>query len=507
MLIPNVTKAPGAYERYQRLIALMGITEKMTAKGWRIDKKRLEAHRAQASLRINRFLKMLLAETKLGIDALGAAGSGTTLAVRNWFWLEQGAPHVVFDKRTKRPQFSTECLIIYATDYRAEKFGRAAAALYGLRKNRKILEFCDTYQKFSARDGRLHCDFNPAGTQTGRWTSSTRLRVTEPDGSRNTYKANLQQVPKKVPTFDFGSGQEPLVDSLRDIFIADKGCVLLVADYDALELRLIAYVYGAKKLIQWIESGSDVHMLNAIGIFKELKLPATAKKLKDARTDLEKLANKAREGAKPLAYAVSYQMHDERGKGQYPTLFKTLKKIFPSLREAQANLLAERFFQLHPEIKEGQNSVRKAIREKGYATLSLDGRRLYYPDTPRGHNQALNFPMQGTGGALVNRALISLDKKLNWAGQEVRAQIHDELVVQAPVREMETVAGWIEEAMSEKAQIGNTFAGIPAEADVGFNWGNTVALNAFHCLAKPDDFPRVTALSEQASKGCRLGCY
>lgn len=495
------SKAPGAYERYQRLVQLMTITEKMTLKGWKVDAKRLAAHRSIAQARVDKFRHMFIAQTKLKTDALGASGSGATHAVRDWFWLSQGAPHVVFDKRTKRPQFSSECLIIYATDFAKEKFGVAAAALYGLRKNQKILEFCESYKQFASHDGRIHFSFNPAGTQTGRWTSSTKARVISDEGRRITYSANVQQVPSKEPTFDFGEGPEKLVDSLRDVFVADPGCVLLKADYDALELRLIAYVYGAKKLIQWIERGADCHMLNAIGIFKELRLPSTAQKIKDAKTDLEKLANKAREAAKPLAYGVSYQMHDERGAGSYPTLYKTLKKLFPSLQEQYANILAERFFELHPEIKEGQRAVRDRIREEGFTTLSIDGRRLYYPDTPRGHNQALNFPMQGTGGALVNRALIELDKRLSWQGQEVRAQIHDELVVQCPTPDRNEVAAWIEESMGAKAQIGSVYTGVPASAEVGYNWKDTVPLSKFSSLAYPGERRGPKKGSKRATPG------
>ncbi len=493
--VPSIGVAPRAYERYSQLVRLMEITEKMTLRGWRIHKARLAAHRVNAIERVAKFRHMFLAQTKLKADALGASGSGATNVVRDHFWLTLGAPHVVFDKRTKRPQFSSECLIIYATDFAKEKFGVAAAALYGLRKNQKILEFCKAYERFSLRDGRIHFRFNPAGTQTGRWTSSTKMRVLDAEGKRITYSANVQQVPSKEPVFDFGEGPEKLVDSLRDIFIADENCVLIKADYDALELRLIAYVYGARKLIKWIEEGRDCHMLNAMGIFKELNLPETAKKVKNAKTEIEKLANRAREGAKPLAYGVSYQMHDEHGGGKYPTLFKTLKKLFPSLTERHANLLAHRFFELHPEIKKGQSAVRDAVRQKGYAELTIDGRRLYYPDTPRGHNQALNFPMQGTGGALINRALIELDAKLNWEGQEVRAQIHDELVVQAPAREAYKVAKWIEEAMGRPAQIGSTFTGIPAQADVGTNWKDTypletwLARNRHHDPRRPSDRP------------------
>ena len=711
---------------------LMTIADKMTALGWRIDLAALERHRATATQRVSKFLKVFLAETGLVESALGAAGSGATNAVRDWFWIDQGAPHVVFAKLTGKPQFSTECIITYATQYAQEPFGRAAAALYGLRKNKKLLEFCETYRVLSQRDHRIHFSMNPAGTQTGRWTSSTRMRLTQPDGTRTTVSGNVQQVPSKTPSFDFGEGKEKLVESLRDIFVADEGCVLLKCvtpdmrvltsdlrwvpagelkkgqeligfdedpapirryfkpskvtainsvykrcyrvttsmgtltcsedhkwlaatpttgcarkqkwieakdlkqdytityivepfeedrsydagflagflegeghcvagngqvgfsqnpgltfdavkaasirlgfnfqahtsknqrgcltvryggeqntglrvlgilrpprllkkfaetwkgksifgklarkvtvkkieyigvrkcvafatttktficegyashncDFNALELRLIAYIHGARKLMGWIDAGEDTHIQNAIGIFRELRLPADAKQVKPAVTELQKLINDARDAAKPLAYAVSYQMHDPRGNNRYPTLFKTLKKIFPTITEEIANLYAARFFELHPEIKDGQTRIRAQIERDGFTTNSIDGRRLYYPSSPRGQNQALNFHMQSTGAALINRALLAIAPRLDWRGQAIRAQVHDELVVHCPLKDLDKIADMVEECMGAEAQLGETVAGVPAEADPGFDWGNTMSRPKFKELLR-----------------------
>ena len=466
---PSVGPAPRAHERYSTLLRLMTIAEKIREKGWLIDSRALSDHVMNADKKVRRYTKLCLELTGLRLNDLGAAGTGATHTIRDWFWLKAGAPHVVFNKLTKRPQFSTECLVIYATDFRREPFGPAAAALYGLRKNKKLLQFLDAYRRLSMQDGRIHFSFNPAGTQTGRWTSSTRQRVLLPDGTRTTYSANAQQVPKKTPSFDFGDGPEVLVDSLRDIFIADPGHVLIRADYDALELRLIAYVYGAQKIIAALNEGRDTHMMNAEEVFIEMNLKSA-----DA-----KICKAARTCAKTLAYAVSYQMHDERGGGKYPTLFKALKKEFPTVVEQQANIYAERFFQLHPEIKAGQSSVRRRVDELGFNELTIDGRRLYYPSTMRGYNQALNFSMQGTGSALVNRALIELDKHINWQGQEVRAQVHDELVVQAPESEVAQMCELVERCMGAPAQIGRVFTGIPAAADVGPNWHELCPLDQY----------------------------
>lgn len=479
-MIPNVTPQPRARERYQRLVALMDVCEQITDKGWLVDLAKLEAHRLTANARVDKFRKMFLAQTGLKDADLGASGGGATKRVRDWFWVGEGAPQLLFNKLTKKPQFSTELLIAYAQDFRQERFGVAAAALYGLRKNQKLTEFCKTYALFAAGDGRIHFSFNPAGTQTGRWTSSTKLRLAHEDGTRTTYSCNAQQVPSKTPSFDFGEGKEKLVDSLRDIFIPDPGCVLFKCDYEALELRLIAYIHGAAKLMTWIDEGEDVHIRNAVAIFRELGLPHDSQQVKPALTELQKTINAARDAAKPLAYAVSYQMHDPDGNGRYITLFKTLKKIFPSITEQQANIFAMRFFELHPEIRDGQTRVRESIERHGYARLDIDGRCLYYPSTPRGFNQALNFHMQATGASLANRATLSLGRALHWdRGEHIRAQVHDELVVQAPFKSMERIKRQLEEAMGEVAQIGTTLAGVPAVADPGFDWGNTMAYDKF----------------------------
>ncbi len=478
-MIPDVQPEPRANQRYQNLMQLMRVADKMTELGWRVDLVALERHRATAVQRVDKFLKVFLAETKLVASDLGAAGSGATNTVRDWFWIAQGAPHVVFAKLTGKPQFSTECLIIYATQYAQEPFGRAAAALYGLRKNKKLLEFCETYRVLSQRDHRIHFSMNPAGTQTGRWTSSTRLRLALGDGTRVTYSGNVQQVPSKTPSFDFGEGKEKLVESLRDIFVADDGCCLMKVDFNALELRLIAYIHGAQKLIGWIDKGEDTHIQNAIGIFKELRLPFDAKQVKPATTDMQRLINDARDAAKPLAYAVSYQMHDPRGNNKYPTLFKTIKKIFPAITEEMANLYAARFFELHPEIKDGQTRIRAQIERDGHTTNSIDGRRLYYPCNSRGQNQALNFHMQSTGAALINRALLAIAPRLDWRAQAIRAQVHDELVVHCPLKDLDRIADMVENCMGEPAQLGETMAGVPAEADPGFDWGNTMCRAKF----------------------------
>ena len=483
----NLEPAKGAEARYVAKMRLMSVCQKITHYGWRVDQDRLQAHIKDAETKVREFTSRFLQASSLTREDLGPAGTGQTDRVKRFFRDDLKAPDVCFDKRTKRPQFNTPSLIEWGQTKGAE-YAAPAASLLAIRKNRKLIDYCNTYLGFAREQhGRIHFQFNPVGTQTGRWTSSTRLRLVTrgPDGEvthRRTLSANAQQIPKKVPTFNFGNGDVPLVASLRDCFLPDRGCVLLVADYDQLELRLIAYVYGVCKLIEALDQGQDIHMLTASVLFAERGIKATDTK----HTSPE--AARCRDAAKPCAYGISYQMHNPRG-GRYPTLFKTLKATFPQISERLVSILAERFFDLYPEIRNGQSGVRAEVESTGARVLPIDGRRLFYPPTMRGFNQALNFGMQGTGGVLADRAVLQLDEGLEWAsGQQIRAQVHDEIVVQSPYASADQVAALMERAMSQEATFGAVTAGIPAAADPGLDWGSCMAYAKF-CEANPGLIP------------------
>ncbi len=451
-MIPRILHpAPRARERYDNLMRLMAISDQMTGLGWRVDRDVIALHGRTAKDRQAEYTEKFLALSGLPGEALGKLGAGQTKRVREWFLLDQNAPVVARDKLTKNPQVNSAALIEYATGYAKTSFGPAAAALYALRKNIKTQEFCHAYQVLSSNDGRIHSSFFPFGTKTGRWTSAARMRH-----NGVTVGCNVQQVPSKTPSFDFGAGPVTLVDSLRDCFIADEGCVIGSWDYEALELRLIAYIFGARKLIDNLDK--DPHTMNAQHLFKEIYTEKTAKKCRNA--------------AKSCAYAISYQMHDTSGKGKYPTLFKTLKAEFPDISETAVKVLADRFFQLYPEIKQSQLNVKQQIAENGFRELVINGRRLYYPDSMRGWNQGINFTFQGTGAELINRAVLSIAPKLDWrvGGSYVLAQVHDELVLNVPQDRIEEVRSIVEAAMSAPADFGGYKTGIPSKGTFGPCW-------------------------------------
>lgn len=451
-MIPTLQfPAARALERYDNLKQLMAISDQITGIGWRVDRDLIFAHKATAAQRAAEYTDKFLALTGMDPKVLGVAGTGQTKRVREWFLLDQRAPVVARDKHTKNPQVNTAALIEYATAYSQMSYGPAAAALYALRKNIKVQEFCNAYDILSRGDGRIHSSFFAFGTKTGRWTSSAKVRH-----NGETIGCNIQQVPAKTPSFDFGSGAVTLVDSLRDIFIADEGCQIHSYDYEALELRLIAYIFGAKGLIANLDK--DPHTVTAKALFKEIYTKETAKKCRNA--------------AKSCAYAISYSMHDTSGKGKYPTLLKTLKVDFPDMNDKLVKVLADRFFELYPEIKRGQLGAQAQVAGEGYRELPINGRRLYYPDTMRGWNQAINFTFQGTGAELINRAIIELAPKMDWrvGGNYILAQVHDELVLNVRAEDWYKIYTHVIEAMSREADFGGYKTGIPSKGVAGDCW-------------------------------------
>lgn len=471
---------PNGPARYQQLLQLFGVAKRMSDYGIRVDIRRTKWHLAEARRRAVHFTDLFLHLTKLPKEALGDSGSGTTKAVREYFWNTLGLPPVVFHKRTKVAQFNTASLIIYGKDMAVA----SAAALYGIRKARTAERFAEAYLAVAEHEGgRIKFGFNPLGTKGERWSSAAKFRWRDEDGEVKEYSLNAQNVPAKEFDYEFEKGTKTKLSlSMRDCFIPDPGCVFLKADYDQLELRLIAYTAGAKKLIDWIDSGKDTHMENAKGLFLEGKIKDHEGKTKKPSNAREADINKFREAAKPCAYAISYQMPSGRGADKYPDLYKQLKAVFPDLGEPYVNVLVGRFFLLHPEIRGWQGNTAQALANLGRIELRMNGSFLYLPDSPRGRNQALNFQMQSQGGALINRALINIDKGMDWKpnGSAILAMVHDEVDAQAPLWDVGRVRDLIAEEMSAPAQIGETFAGIPAEADPGLHWGGTMNIVDFY---------------------------
>lgn len=452
---------PRSAERYANLKQLMVIAEQMKEVGWRVDRDRIRYHLKACEERYQQYAVKLLELSGLPGEALGKAGTGGTARVRRYFLEDHGAPHVSIHKRTKLPQVNSAALTEWANKYRGKPYSGPAAALFALRKNKKYQSYCRAYLALSADDGRVHSNFFPFGAKTGRWTSGAKVRVATPEGHID-YGMNLQQVPQNEPMFDFGQGEVKLAESLRDVFVADEGCVVGSADFEALELRLIAYIFGVRGLIEQIEQGKDTHWINARALFPEENLPEEFDAKKHKRY---------RNAAKGCAYAFTYQYSDGKD-AQYPTHLKKLQETFPTITMARVCKMAEIFFGLYPEIRAGQQEGRRSVSELGYGEIPISGRRLYYPDSMRGWNQRINSIFQSTGAELTNRATIGVAARADWhvGGFYILAQVHDELVVNVPKDRIEECGGIVTAAMGAPANFGGAEASIPAAIKFGPCW-------------------------------------
>lgn len=467
-------------ERYAIAMKLVGVAERMKAYGIRVDAARANAFLADAESRIERFTGLFLELTGLPADALGKAGAGQTDATKAWFD-KVGAPRTVFKKGSNppEPQFNATQLIAWAIDYPGAPFAEPAAALLGLRKARTAAGNLRAYLAVSARHGgRIHFGFNPVGTKGERWSSSASWQWLAEDGSTESYSLNAQNIASKGLTFNFKRyGDLPLMVSLKPVFIPDPGCVFLDADYVALEAQLIRCVANVAKLWEWDKRGADIHTENAKALFLELRIPADLKKAKDveecAPGSPEYLHALARVAAKPCMYGLTYSVTQRNRPPFVEQLAKQLRGIFPQTTEPYVKKLAERFFELHPEILQLHYRIQDEVAERGYVTLPQTGRPLYVANTPRGYNQACNFFFQSGGGAMINAALPVIAEGVDWQpnGSALLAMVHDSVLCQARETEVPAIKKLIEDALQQPADFGGTKVSVPAKAAVSTAWG------------------------------------
>lgn len=272
--------------------------------------------------------------------------------------------------------------------------------------------------------GRIHTSYSQTTAATGRLSSS---------------KPNLQNIPIRT-----ARGRE-----IRRAFIAPQDHVLLSADYAQIELRILASLAGDEAMKQAYIDGEDIHTRTAARVFGVRP---------------EEVTREQRTKAKEVNYGIPYgisafglaaRLRCSRGEAQ--ELIDTYNRGFPAV----ASFLVEQ--------------VEKA-REQGYAETLL-GRRRYLPDiNARNRNVrsaaervAVNMPIQGTQADMIKRAMISVDRKLTEGGYGTRMllQVHDELVLEVPMDEVEAVRAMVVKEMSEALPLQ-----VPIEVStgIGSNW-------------------------------------
>ncbi|MEP7182651.1 MAG: DNA polymerase I [Betaproteobacteria bacterium] len=321
---------------------------------------------------------------------------------------------------TGQPSTDEEVLTELAADYPLPKV---------LLEHRALTKLKSTYtdklpQMVNPRTGRVHTTFAQATAVTGRLASSD---------------PNLQNIPVRTP-----EGRR-----IREAFVAPPGHTIVSADYSQIELRIMAHLSGDAALMKAFHEGADIHKATAAEIF--------GVRVADVTSDQRRYIKAVNFGLiyGMGAFGLATQLGIERGAAQQ---------------------FIDKYFQRYPGVADYMQRTRELAREQGFVE-TVFGRRLWLPDIKAGggprraaaERAAINAPMQGTAADLVKLAMIAVQ---DWLDRERFAaklvlQVHDELVLEVPERELAHVKAELPKRMTGVAALA-----VPLVVDVGSgpNW-------------------------------------
>jgi DNA polymerase I len=275
---------------------------------------------------------------------------------------------------------------------------------------------------------RVHTSFSLAATTTGRLSSS------EP---------NLQNIPIRTE-----EGRK-----IREAFIADADCLLICADYSQIELRLLAHFADTPSLREAFAQGHDIHAMTASQMFG---------------VPIEGMDPMIRRKAKAINFGIIYGI----------SAFGLANNLGIGRDEAAHYIRA--YFEKFPGIQAFMEAMKQCAREKGYVETAF-GRRCHFPEINArnaaqrafAERQAINAPLQGTAADIIRRAMTRLPEALNNAGLRARMvlQVHDELVVEAPVEEAGQTAAVLKSVMEKATEpVLNLRVPLVVETGIGKQW-------------------------------------
>ena len=279
-------------------------------------------------------------------------------------------------------------------------------------------------KKINRRTGRLHTSYHQAVTATGRLSSS---------------KPNFQNIPIRTE-----QGAQ-----IRSAFIANKGSVILAADYSQIELRIMAHISEDKNLIKAFNNNEDVHRSTASQVFD---------------TEISKVTKDQRRKAKAINFGLIYGM----------SAFGLAKQIDVSRTEAKQYI--DGYFENYPGVLQFMNETKEMAKSQGYVETVL-GRRLYLPQINSKNKMlqqhalrtAINAPMQGSSADIIKKAMLDIQAWIDREDYEIKMfmQVHDELVFELEAEKANEYANSIKLMMSNALKLH-----IPLEVDIGIgsNW-------------------------------------
>ena len=333
-------------------------------------------------------------------------------------------------KRTKKGSFATSASVLEDLAFKGHKLPKLILDWRQLTKLKNT--YSDSLQEhLNEKTKRIHTSFLLAATTTGRLASSD---------------PNLQNIPIKTE-----DGKD-----IRKSFIAEKGFSLISADYNQIEMRILAEIADVKELKKAFINNEDIHSITASQVFN--------KKIKEIDKDM-------RRKAKAINFGIIY------GISQYGLA----KQIGVSNIEAEDFLNS--YFMKFPEIKEYMSETIKFCRKSGYVN-NIFGRRTHLNGiNDKNYNvrnfqerAAINAPIQGSASEIMRLAMIRLDKRLKEQKNKktkMLLQIHDELIFETSKEEVKRISKIIIEEMSSVVKSEHHSFSIPLTVDlnIGDNWG------------------------------------
>ena len=331
-------------------------------------------------------------------------------------------------KKTKKGSLATSAKILEDLASIGHKFPNLVLEWRQVSKLKST--YTDALQDhINKKTKRVHTSFLLAATNTGRLASSD---------------PNLQNIPIKT-----SDGKE-----IRKAFVADKNNLLISADYNQIEMRILADMADVKELKKAFKNNQDIHSLTASQVFD---------------VPIAKVTDDFRRKAKAINFGIIYGI----------TQYGLAKQISVSNEEALSFINS--YFKKFPEIKDYMNTTIKTCRKQGFVT-NIFGRRIHL----RGINDknfsvrafqeraAINAPIQGSAADIIRLAMIKIDKVLEEKKKaKMLLQIHDELIFECLKKDESEVKKIVKESMMSVSSSDHHMFSIPLEVSInsGNNWG------------------------------------
>ena len=286
--------------------------------------------------------------------------------------------------------------------------------------------YADALPLLADTHGRIHTSFIQTGTATGRLSSRD---------------PNLQNIPIR--------GEEGR--KIRKAFYAADGCKLISADYAQIELVILAHFSQDENLVKAFRHGTDVHAATAALIFN---------------VPVENVVPDMRRIAKVINFGVMYGM----------SAFRLANQLRISRTEAAKFIT--RYFTTYSGVSAFMETLKESAAEKGFVETLMGRRRYIRAINSKNQTQraaaeriAINTPIQGSAADIVKTAMLRVDRALKQQQLKARLllQVHDELILEAPDAEVDTVKALLKQEMEHVVELA-----VPLRVSIesGSCWGD-----------------------------------